>query len=107
MRGAAKHRMTKERSGGVHRIVHARWTETVNMLLVHCPVADKPFETRADRWRMTCLHCGAKGNQNILRQRMLDQRCDGYPNCGRCYPPCGECVVDSPQDVRRLDDGTA
>ena len=50
------------------RIVDARWTPVVNMLLIQCDCG-RTFEHRADRWNVRCT-CGRRENIHWLRDRL-------------------------------------
>jgi len=52
------------------RIVDAKWTPRVNMLIIKCTACDRRFEHRADRWQVRC-ECGQERHLGALRERML------------------------------------
>ena len=49
------------------RIVSARWTPQINMLLIHCPCG-RQHEHRADRWWVCCPFCEAVYSLIKLRE---------------------------------------
>lgn len=48
------------------KLLDARWTPDVNMLLVGCDCR-RTFDHRADRWTIKC-DCGAQANLSDLRE---------------------------------------
>jgi predicted RNA-binding Zn-ribbon protein involved in translation (DUF1610 family) len=58
----------------LHRIVAGRWSPAVNWLVVECTASGASFETRADRFRVACPHCGAVGSIETLRERYARER---------------------------------
>ena len=50
------------------KIVGARWTPRVNMLVIVCDCG-REFEHRADRWRVRCT-CGCQGHLAELRDNI-------------------------------------
>ena len=50
------------------KIVDARWTPRVNMLVIVCDCGHE-FEHRADRWRVRCP-CGRQGHLAVLRDNI-------------------------------------
>lgn len=58
------------------RIVSARWTSWVNMLVLQCACA-AVWEHRADRWRVRCPRCHACEHLSALRERYLAEHSTG------------------------------
>lgn len=48
------------------KIINARWTPKVNMLIIRCDCGHE-FEHRADRWGVKCLNC--KRQEHLQRMR--------------------------------------
>lgn len=54
-----------------HAITDARWSPRANVLEFACGAFNRPWYQNADEWRVTCPHCGARGQLDVLRQRWL------------------------------------
>lgn len=55
------------------RIVNARWTPTVNVMVILCDCG-KEFDHRADRWRVVCPECKRRANLGYLRENCIELR---------------------------------
>ena len=53
------------------RIVDARWTQAINMLVIACECGRR-YEHRADRWVVRCP-CGRTARIEQLRDRWLKE----------------------------------
>ena len=54
------------------RIVDAKWTPVVNMLIIDCECTGR-ISHRADRWNVRCIWCGNRANLTELRARYLEE----------------------------------
>lgn len=51
------------------KIVSAKWTPAVNLILLVCQCKPKEvFTQRADRWIVVCPSCGCRANLGKLRE---------------------------------------
>jgi len=55
------------------KIMGARWTPKVNMLLIHCS-CNSTFEVRADRWNVRCPSCGKDEHLSKLRDGYVKEK---------------------------------
>jgi hypothetical protein len=54
------------------KIVDARWTKKINMLVILC-ACNKTFEHRADRWAVKCPTCSRVAHLHDLREQYSDK----------------------------------
>ena len=55
------------------KIIDARWTPKVNMLVIRCGKCTSIFEHRTDRWTVRCPDCGRQSGLGKLREELLDE----------------------------------
>jgi len=53
------------------RILWAKWTPIINMLILKCGRCDAIFEFRCDRWTIRCPSCGKQDSINKLRKEWV------------------------------------
>lgn len=52
------------------KIIDARWTPRVNMLMIECNCGNR-FEHRADRWIVKCMNCMRQDHLQRMRTLKL------------------------------------
>lgn len=63
-------KITQTPSEPAMKILTANWMPNVNWLTMLCDCGEQ-FETRADRWRIVCPHCGRRSNMDDVRHEYL------------------------------------
>ena len=53
------------------KISGARWTDTVNILIIRCENCNAIFDHRSNRWTVRCPTCGTQGGLNKLREEYI------------------------------------
>lgn len=56
------------------KIVDAKWTPTVNYLIIECDNCGCRYEARADRWRLRCFQCQFVDNMQNVRDRTQENK---------------------------------
>jgi len=54
------------------KIIDARWTPRINMLLIKCWCSYE-FWHQSNRWRAKCGKCGSENNLGKIRDRYLEE----------------------------------
>ena len=58
---------------GYHKIIDAKWTPKMNLLVVRCGGCDAIFNHRSDRWTVRCPRCGKQGHLARMREEYADK----------------------------------
>lgn len=59
------------------KILDAKWTSIVNILIIRCENCNAIFDHRTNRWTVHCPSCGTQGGLDKLREEYVLKKLRG------------------------------